>query len=123
MTSFPEHCIQRYLLTGEHAEALHTWAGENAFASARLGHAALLNALVAAVKTRVPRVTVPSALANLDVVAFTREKVAPMVKGLFPEDEQACVLEVLGRAVVFLTPANIDTVLASMRYLGTARHR
>ena len=121
MTSSTEQSIQRYLRTGEHEGALQAWAGENAFVSAPLGHAALLNALIATIKTRTPHATVPAALANRDVVAFTRAKVAPMVKGLFPAHEQASVLEVLGRAVVFLTPANIATVIGGMRYLSTAR--
>ena len=120
MTISPEQCIQRYLRTGEHEGALHAWAGENAFASAPLGHAALLNALIAAVRTRAPHASVPKVLIDLDVVAFTRAKVAPMVQGLFPALEHAAVLEVLGRAVVFLTPANIGAVLGSMRWLSTA---
>ena len=120
MTMSPEQCIQRYLRAGEHEGALHAWAGENAFASAPLGHAALLNALIAAVQTRTVYASVPKVLVDLDVVAFTRAKVERMVRGLFPAHEQAAVLEVLGRAVVFLTPANIDTVLGSMCWLSTA---
>lgn len=120
MTSSTEQSIQRYLRTGEHEDALHAWAGENAFASAPLGHAALLKALIAAVRTRAAHASVPKVLVDLDVVAFTRPKVAPMVQGLFPANEQATVLEVLGRAVVFLTPANIGAVLGSMRWLSTA---
>ena len=120
MTSSTEQSIQRYLRTGEHEDALHAWAGENAFASAPLGHAALLNALIAAVRTRAAHASVPKVLVDLDVVAFTRPKVAPMVQGLFPANEQATVLEILGWAVVFLTPPNIDTVLGSVRWLSTA---
>ena len=99
---------------------MHAWAGENAFADAPLGHAALLNALIAAVRMRAPHPTVPKVLVDLDVAAFTRAKVAPMVRGLLPANERATVIEVLGRAVVFLTPANIDTVLGSIRWLSTA---
>ena len=120
MTASAEHCIQRYLRTGEVEDALHTWAGEDAFASAPLGHAVLLNALIETVKTRTPHATVPAELANRNIVPYTRAKVVPMVKGLFPVHEQASVLEVLERTVVFLTPVNIDAVLASTRYLGTA---
>jgi hypothetical protein len=120
MTASSEQCIQRYLRTGEHEDALHALAGENTFASAPLGHAALLNALIAAVRTRTAYASVPKALVDLDVVAFTRAKVEPMVLGLFTAHEQAAVLEVLERAVVFLTPANIGAVLGGMRWLTTA---
>ena len=120
MTRSTEQCIQRYLRTGEHEDILHAWAGENTFARAPLGHAALLNALIAAVRTRTAHASVPKVLVDRDVVALTRAKVAPMVRGLFPAHEQAAVLEVLGRAVVFLTPANIDVVLSGMRWLTTA---
>ena len=120
MTRSTEQCIQRYLRTGEHEDILHAWAGENTFARAPLGHAALLNALIAAVRTRTAHASVPKVLVDRDVVALTRAKVAPMVRGLFPAHEQAAVLEVLGRAVAFLTPANIDVVLSGMRWLTTA---
>ena len=120
MTASAEQSIQRYLRTGEHEDALHAWAGENAFASAPLGHASLLNALIAVVRTRTVHASVPKVLVDLDVVALTRAKVAPMVRGLFPVHEQAAVLQVLERAVVFLTPANIGAVLGGMRWLTTA---
>jgi hypothetical protein len=120
MTASAEQCIQRYLRTGEHEDDLHALAGENTFASAPLGHAALLNALIAAVRTRTADASVPKSLVDIDVVALTRAKVEPMVRGLFPAHEQAAVLEVLERAVVFLTPANIGAVLGGMRWLTTA---
>lgn len=46
-----------------------------------------------------------------DLVAFTRAKVEPMVRGLFPRAEQDAVLATLEKSVVFLTSANIDAVL------------
>ena len=62
---------------------------------------------------------VPAALTGIDVVAFTRTKVEPMVRGLFPAHEQEKVLGVLARSVVFLTPATIDMVLQTTPWLGT----
>jgi hypothetical protein len=56
----------------------------------------------------------------MDVVAFTRMKVAPMVRGLFPRSEHETMLDVLGRSVIFLTPATIGTVLKQTRWLRTA---
>jgi hypothetical protein len=43
-----------------------------------------------------------------DLVAFTRKKVEPMVRGLFRRDEQETVLAVLEKSLVFLTVANIE---------------
>jgi hypothetical protein len=43
-----------------------------------------------------------------------------MVRGLFARSEQEAVLEVLGRSVVFLTPATIDTVLLETPWPSTA---
>jgi len=89
-------------------------------ARAQAGDSALRQALMSAVRQRTPHAVLPKALADLDVVAYTRTKVAPMVRGLFAETEQATVLDVLGRSVVFLTPATIDTVLEEMPWLSTA---
>ena len=63
---------------------------------------------------------VPEALIGLDLAAFARAKVAPMVRGLFPRGEQQTVLDVLARSVVFLTPDNIEQVLRRARWLKTA---
>src|SRR5450759_5321124 len=63
-----------------------------------------------------PQVSVP----ELDLVAFTRARVEPMVRGLFPRDEQEAVLGVLERSVVLLTPANIADVLRNGYWLHTA---
>jgi hypothetical protein len=43
-----------------------------------------------------------------------------MVWGLFPRVERQAVLALLERAVVFLTPANLELVLRHQRWLGTA---
>ena len=56
----------------------------------------------------------------MDAVAFTRTKVAPMLRGLFQRCEQETVLDVLGHSVVFLMPATIETVLDKKPWLSTA---
>ena len=101
-----DHSIQRYLRTGDYEDVLHHWAGENALVSAALGHAALLDALIADVRTRTADAIVPTGPADLDLAALTRSKVQPMVIGLFPPNERAAVLDILGRAIVVLTPVN-----------------
>ena len=44
----------------------------------------------------------PDALTDLDVEAFAREKLLPLVRGCFPASEQTAILEMLGRSVIFL---------------------
>ena len=103
--------IERYLRTGEH-DAFHAgWPGRGLIERAKCGDAALRSALLSVVKTRTAHATVPDALTDLDLVAFTRAKVGPMVRGLFSAAEQQPVLHMLARSVVFLTPATIDPVL------------
>ena len=42
-----------------------------------------------------------------------------MVRGLFPRVEQAVVLALLERSIVFLTPANIRSIIRTGTWLGT----
>jgi hypothetical protein len=72
------------------------------------------------VRRRTPRAAAPDALRGLDVKAFARAKLAPMVRGLFPRSEQETVLDMLARSVVFLTPENIEPILRGLRWPGTA---
>jgi hypothetical protein len=119
MQTTPQQEVERYLLTGEHDELSRSWPGDNFLARSQRGDAALHDALISTVRQRTAHAVVPAALAGIDVVAFTRNKVEPMVRGLFPGREQQTVLDVLARSVVFLTPATIDTVLQTTPWLHT----
>jgi hypothetical protein len=112
--------IERYLLTGEHDLFYSAWPGNDFLTQARNGSAALREALVAEVQRRAADAVVPEALADLDLQDFTRTKVTPMVRGLFPRAQQVLVLDVLARSVVFLTPENIETILRETYWHGTA---
>jgi hypothetical protein len=116
----PEQAIERYLRSGEHDAKFLAWPGEGYMARARRGNAALRQALISAVRQRASHAAHPAVLADLDIIAMTRGKVARMVRGLFPGDEQETVLDVLGRSLVFLTPTTIDAVLEQMPWLSTA---
>ena len=94
--------------------------GSDFLARIHCGRAALRSALIAAVHSRTQHVAFPEAVANIDIVAFTRGKVAPMVHGLFPACEQAAVLSLLERSVILLTPATIDALLQNTHGLATA---
>ena len=115
-----EAAVQNYLTTGEHDPCHHGWPGGNLFAAAQAGDAALRSALIAQLRSRTASVAMPPALKTTDVTALTRTRVAPMVGGLFPPHEQAAVLAMLERSVVFLTPDNIESVLQSTPWLHTA---
>ena len=47
-------------------------------------------------------------ITQFDAVAFTRGKIEPMVRGLFPRAEQELVLSALAGSVVFLANTNIE---------------
>ena|SRR5271166_7133671 len=59
-------------------------------------------------------------LAGLDVAAFARKTIGSMVRGLFSAAEQPAVIEMLSRSMIFLTPSNIESVLLSTPFVGTA---
>ena len=120
MLGYPEKEIHHYLDTGEYDHPFSAWPAGNCVARSTLAHDALRQALVRAVRKRTEHAVEPEALLGVDVVALTRAKVAPMVRGLFPRSEQQAVLEVLGRSVIFLKPSNIDAILGETRWHGTA---
>jgi len=120
MPNSQKSAVERYLCTGEHDSLFGGWPGESFIARMRQGDLALRGALISLVKSRTGHAIVPEELVNLDVVSFTRTKVGPMVRGLFPKVEHQWVLDVLARSVVFLTPATIEPVLSQAPYLETA---
>lgn len=111
--------IDRYLATGDYDELFGEWNGD-ILSRAMHGSDELLDALVVEVHRRASGRPVPAEVPNLDLVAFTRGKVEPMVRGLFPRREQEQVLEVLQRSVVFLTPTNVEEVIRATDWLPSA---
>ncbi len=115
-----EEAIERYLASGEY-DAMHfAWDGDNFMECGRIGTAALIEALIATVRKRSAHVVAPQELGALELIAFGRTRLAPMVRGLFPPNEQEAVLDVLARSIVFLTRGNIESVLAGTPWLNTA---
>ncbi|QDF03369.1 hypothetical protein [Myxococcus xanthus] len=111
--------IERFLRTGDYDAHSGAWPGD-ILERERRAHDELRQALAMEVQRRTAGIGVPEKLQGLDVVALTRRKVEPMVRGLFPSAEQDAVLAVLERSVVFLTPANISQVLLKSSWLNTA---
>jgi hypothetical protein len=101
--------VRLYLRTGE-ADPLHSaWPG-NFMERANRAHDDLRGALISAVKRRAEGLSHQPA-PEAGIVALTRKKVEPMVRGLFPRSEQDAVLATVERSVVFLTSANIEPLL------------
>lgn len=120
MQESPEQAIERYLRSGDYDASFRVWPGDNYIVSAQYGDDSLRKALISAVRCRTQKVKQPDAPAGMDVVAFTHEKVAPMVKGLFPPHERDAIHNVLAHSVVVLSPATIEGVLEQTPWLSTA---
>ena len=113
--------IERFVRTGDYDLLFPNWSGQNLMEKAQRGSAALTEALVSEVRRRESKVTVPKPTEfPADLRGFTRAKVKPMVRGLFPQKEQDPVLGLLERSVVFLTPETIEPAIRGTSLLGTA---
>ena len=113
--------VDRYLATGNHDDVLFKiWPGDSVVGRAINGDAALRCALISAVRERVEQAAVSACQEHSGLGINAREKFAPMVRGLFPQKEQAIILDMLERSVIFLTPATINTVLEKATWLNTA---
>ena len=112
--------IRHYLETGEADADPRGSPGANIVEQAQTQHAALSGALIAEIRRRAAGAVPPTLPLGLDLAAFTRGRIAPMVDGLFPVPERDPVMRLLERAVVFLTPETIEAVLAAQPWPHTA---
>ncbi len=113
--------VDRYLATGDHDDVLFKiWPGDSIIGRAINGGTALRSALISAVRERAEQAAVSACHEHSNLNINAREKFASMVRGLFPQKEQAIILDMLERSVVMLTPATINTVLERTTWLKTA---
>ena len=112
--------IRNDLKTGDSDPAFRGWPGSNFLEVAQRGSAMLCDALVAEVASRTQSQRLVPALVDQDVTAMTRNKIGPMVTGLFSAAGQPAVLTMLERSVVFLHPGNIEHMLRSAACPRTA---
>ena len=110
--------IERYLRTGGSDPLYAAWPG-NFMERAGQAHDDLRGALVHAVR-RLPGGRTHGPLPEADTVSLTRAKVEPMVRGLFPRVEQDAVLAAIEQSVVFLTSANIESLLLEQSFDSSA---
>lgn len=111
--------VERYLRTGETDPHHAAWPGNGFMERANRAHEDLRGALVREVR-RLAEGLAHEPLPQADTVALTRERVEPMVRGLFPRVEQDAVLTTLQKSVVFLTSANIEPLLLEHGYDSSA---
>ncbi len=100
---------ERYLRTGESDPYRSAWSG-GFLQREKRAHDDLRNALVREVR-RLTAGLSQEPLPESDTILLTRAKVEPMVRGLFPKAEQDLVLAMLERSVIFVTGANIESLL------------
>lgn len=115
-----KEAIRQYLETGNDDTLFLDWPGQNYMEKAKNHRTALHKALVCEVRRRAADAAQPAIPAGIDLVAFTRARVLPMVDGLFPADERAVVLGILERSVIFLDSDNIEKVLAAEHFSSSA---
>jgi hypothetical protein len=112
--------VRRYVESGDYDSYSHEWPGTNYIEKETNHHAALRDGLLAEVRRRADGARPPSLPEGLDLVAFTRSRVGPMVEGLFPAKEHGVVLGLLERSVVFLTSDNVEQVLTDEDFPSSA---
>ncbi|NUQ73380.1 MAG: hypothetical protein HUU21_07480 [Polyangiaceae bacterium] len=111
--------IEHYLRIGHYDPHFPGWSG-NIIERERHAHDDLKRALVDEVARHAVGYRPAIAMPTIDLTAFTRAKVEPLVRGLFPRAEQETILHVLERSVVFLTPDRVESILLGCSWLRTA---
>ncbi len=111
--------VERYLRTGDTDPHHAAWPGNGFMERANRARDDLRGALVREVRRLVEGLA-HEPLPQADTVALTRDKVEPMVRGLFPCVEQDQVLATLQKSVVFLTSVNIEPLLLEHGYDSSA---
>lgn len=101
--------IERYLRTGEADMMGDAWPGD-IMERGRRQHADIRGALLEEVR-RLSKGRTHQAVPDNVGVEFTRAKVEPMVRGLFPKSEQDAVLATLERSVVYVSSETIESII------------
>ncbi len=112
--------INRYLRTGEYDDDFTEWPGRDYLSRIIAGKKAIEDALVGEVRRLETGHELPSLPHGFDLTTFARERVTPMVTGLFPAKERATILDLLENSLVFLTHDNIEQVLREEHYPSSA---
>jgi len=111
--------IEHYLRTGDHDPHFPEWTGD-IIERERRAHDDLMRALIDEVSRRTAGRRPSAEMPAIDLTAFTRAKVEPMVRGLFPRAEQDVVLATLEKSVVYVTSETIEPLLTNHDYDSSA---
>lgn len=106
--------VERYLRTGDADPYLAAWPG-GVIERGHRAHADLRSALIQEVQ-RLAQGLLHAPVPDGVGVDFTRSKVEPMVRGLFPRAEQDTVLAILEKSVVYVTSATVESILTEHDY-------
>jgi hypothetical protein len=112
--------IDEFLRTGHTDPRYLAWPGSGFMARAERAEDELTEALVAELWKRAAgkswrdRVQVPA-----DMTAYTRSKVAPMVRGLFARAEHEPILQLLERSAVIVTDDTVEPIVRASGFLST----
>jgi hypothetical protein len=121
MTSEQARQVLTYLETGDHNDALAAaWPGGTTLERMRNARAARRAALCSEIRKRGRGRSARWHAASGDIQGLIRERVGPMVRGLFPRSEQDVVLGFVARSVVVVTGANVERVLRETTWDHTA---
>ena len=110
--------IERYLRTGDSDDMATAWPGD-LMDRGRQQHDDLRRALVAEVRRLAHGLTHEPVPTNVGAF-FTRAKIEPMVRGLFPKAEQDTVLASLEQSVVYVTKETIEPILLTNTWDSSA---
>jgi len=116
----PAQETRRFLATGDHDQLSAAWPGRNRFEQICKASDALKRALVMEVIRRAQGRHLGSLPLGFDRSQYTRDKVSPMVRGLFPAREQKIMLKLFENSLIFVAHDNVEQVLNQIAYLETA---
>ncbi|MDR3617215.1 MAG: hypothetical protein P4L53_26910 [Candidatus Obscuribacterales bacterium] len=116
-----EKAIQAYLETGKTDSCYPAWGG-SVFRGSQEGAKEVREALVAAVKQKSAEAAARMVAAPMMKSEDVRDKLRPMINGLFPKTEREIVLEAIANDVVILTTENVEQILLSESCSSTAWH-
>ncbi|MEO8269960.1 MAG: hypothetical protein ABI557_09575 [Aureliella sp.] len=104
--------VHEFLQTGSHDPLFLQFSGNDHLDRIRTGDHMLATALLAEVQARAASIATPKlTVLPKDIKAFARQKVEPMVRGLFKQVEQEAVISLLANSVVFITPDTIKSLI------------
>lgn len=112
--------VARYLKTGAYDDSCSAWPAHSFLERAKEMDRVLADALIAAVRRRQSGHGQHRLPEGFNPVTFARQKLTPMVNGLFPARERAAILALLEKSLVFLTNDNVEQVLRNMKWKRTA---